>query len=186
MSSDTYLYLIAGAPGAGKSYLIAKIRSGLYNELALRLNIRSPETCHYCSLRELSFFDHNFPDRLIIHVDLYALFSKDNAFDNLMNMIDQFTHIGVITVTAHKNCILFRLTVRFAKLISGFIFSCHRNLHFRSRRLLIKIIYLAGKNNLSTLYANWDILIRKYSLLFNIHYNSDSMVINKVFQLFHL
>ena len=114
------MIIIAGPSRAGKSTVIDRMRSGKKTRLCGQLGMIDPPSWHYSTVNRLKGTPATTIDRLVLHYDLYANFSRRKNFSNLDALIFSAANTTALTLctTAETLCERNALNIkRFANLL---------------------------------------------------------------------
>jgi ABC-type phosphate/phosphonate transport system ATPase subunit len=109
------LIVIAGLSRAGKSTLITQLNNGELNKLSEKLDFDpSYQFLHAIEVDQLN----QTVDKLVIHYDLFARFSKQTGFDSLDKLMTSAKQITILTLCASSNTLIERMDLTLLKLLN--------------------------------------------------------------------
>ena len=92
------LIIIGGPSRAGKSFLIENMKQGDCPYLCDQLGIINPSSWNYLEARFLNKKQQTMIEKLVVHYDFYAQYSKKRGFNHLSELIANSNSVVVLTL----------------------------------------------------------------------------------------
>lgn len=134
MFKINHLIIIGGPSCAGKSFLIKKIRQGDCLILCEQLDIAIPSSWFYVEARQLKHLRQPFIERLVVHYDFFAQYSKKSGFNYLHKLISHSDSVTILTLCVSSKILIQRNTLKLIKLFSSLLYN-HKAYREKQRKL---------------------------------------------------
>lgn len=113
---ETSTLLIIGGPScSGKTFLINKIRQGLYPDLCNKIGLQNHSTWRFVNANELEFLDLSTEKKLVVHYDFFFQHSEWNAFYLIDALAEHFDVVNAVTLTVPTKTLVKRNNYRIIK-----------------------------------------------------------------------